>query len=395
MKPMTTTCGPPFVAPSAVARVSRARRATRPRVCARGGEDTLADARRARRVGGARASVVARARTRAVIARASVSRLAPQQTRIDGVDAYVSRMADLVPPSAAVAALSAFALTAMTFMIGCLVTLREVVRACREATLASRAVRNCANSIDGSCASVNRCTAKIDGTCSGIDDFLVQASTIGTTTSNILTEAGLLQRRVTELPNALLGALGDATEPPPPRSVLASREGESVEEVARRDIVLGKEITGRRLGNGWIGSTMHRFFFSRDNTFVVGEYVAVKRSNNTYTWGVVEMTDSDESEDGKGVNGVESSRDSVLGDSIESEAAACAWPPRDLPAEEVAKQIEEANQITFGKVFRALIRMPIPKSLGETERQYRVVVELDRDLYRFKYVDASLLGKRY
>jgi tRNA (guanine10-N2)-methyltransferase len=68
---------------------------------------------------------------------------------------------------------------------------------------------------------------------------------------------------------------------------------------------------------------------------------------------------------------------------------------RDLPAEEAAKQIEEANQITVGKVFRALIRMPIPKSLGETERQYRVVVELDRDLYRFKYVDASLLGKRY
>ena len=330
-----------------------------------------------------------------VIARASASRLAPQQTRIDGVDAYVSRMADFVPPSAAAAALSAFALTAMGFMIGCLVTLREVVRACREATLASRAVRNCANSIDGSCSSVDRCTTNIDETCSGIDDFLVQASTIGMTTNNILTEAGLLQRRVTELPNALIGALGDATEPPPPRSVLASREGESVEEVARRDIVLGKEITGRRLGNGWIGSTMHRFFFSRENTFEVGEYVAVKRSNNTYTWGVIEMTDSDESEYGEELNGVEASRDSVLGDSIESEAATCAWPMRDLPAEEAAKQIEEANQITVGKVFRALIRMPIPKSLGETERQYRVVVELDRDLYRFKYVDASLLGKRY
>lgn len=391
---MATTRGSLFVAPSAVARVSRARRASCPRVCARG-VDTLVDSRVARRVDGSRAAVVARARARVVIARASASRLAPQQTHIDGVDAYVSRMADFVPPSAAAAALSAFALTAMGFMIGCLVTLREVVRACREATLASRAVRNCANSIDGSCSSVDRCTTNIDETCSGIDDFLVQASTIGMTTNNILTEAGLLQRRVTELPNALIGALGDATEPPPPRSVLASREGESVEEVARRDIVLGKEITGRRLGNGWIGSTMHRFFFSRENTFEVGEYVAVKRSNNTYTWGVIEMTDSGESEHGEELNGVEASRDSVLGDSIESEAATCAWPMRDLPAEEAAKQIEEANQITVGKVFRALIRMPIPKSLGETERQYRVVVELDRDLYRFKYVDASLLGKRY
>jgi tRNA (guanine10-N2)-methyltransferase len=46
-------------------------------------------------------------------------------------------------------------------------------------------------------------------------------------------------------------------------------------------------------------------------------------------------------------------------------------------------------------MLKALIRMPLPKSLGEPERQYRVVVEVDRDLYRFKYVDASLLGKRY
>ena len=82
------------------ARVSRARRASCPRVCARG-VDTLVDSRVARRVDGSRAAVVARARARVVIARASASRLAPQQTHIDGVDAYVSRMADFVPPSAA------------------------------------------------------------------------------------------------------------------------------------------------------------------------------------------------------------------------------------------------------------------------------------------------------
>lgn len=168
-----------------------------------------------------------------------------------------------------------------------------------------------------------------------------------------------------------------------------------VAELARRDIVLGKEISGRRLGNGWIGSTMHRFFFSRENTFSVGEYVAVKRSNNTYTWGVIEMTDQDEAEDGKGVDGTELAKDSALGAPVPAGPVACDWPPRDLPAEEAARSVEEANKITFNKVFKALIRMPIPKNLGEPERQYRVVVELDRDLYRFKYVDASLIGKRY
>jgi len=39
--------------------------------------------------------------------------------------------------------------------------------------------------------------------------------------------------------------------------------------------------------------------------------------------------------------------------------------------------------------------MPLPGALGQPERQYRVVVAVDRDLYRFKYVDAGLLGKRY
>ena len=332
-------------------------------------------------------------------ARSSVSSLAPTTTRapIKTMDAYVARVADFVPPAAFAATLGAFAFTAIGFMLGCLLTLRELVRACREATLASRAVRNCANSIEVSCASVDRCTKNIDATCAKVDDFLEQANTIGTTTSNILTEAGLLQRRVSELPNALLGSLGDSAEDPRSRSFLAARGADGAElaaEMARRDIVLGKEITGRRLGNGWIGSTMHRFFFSRDNTFSVGEYVAVKRSNNTYTWGVVEAGDSDESEDGKGVDGTESSSDSAV-DVSQAEPAVCEWPPRDYPAEAAAKEIEEANKITPMKVFKALIRMPLPKNLGEPERQYRVVVEVDRDLYRFKYVDASLLGKRY
>ena len=70
---MTTTRGSLFVAPSAVARVSRARRASCPRVCARG-VDTLVDSRVARRAGmGARGVGAPRA---VVIARASASRSA-------------------------------------------------------------------------------------------------------------------------------------------------------------------------------------------------------------------------------------------------------------------------------------------------------------------------------
>lgn len=353
---------------------------------------------RARRCAGISPRVGARARltrTRAV-SRA----LVPQPSSGHVVSTSRPLGVDVVAPSGVVAwTLGALCVACFGLIASCLLTFRELVRVCREATLASRAVRNCANAIENSCASVDRCTRNIDATCARVDDFLEQANTIGTTTSNILTEAGLLQRRVTELPTTILGALADADEPPPPRSMLASRtmRGGTVDvaELARRDIVLGKEITGRRLGNGWIGSTMHRFFFSRDNTFNVGEYVAVKRSNNTYTWGVIEMTDQDEAEDGRGVDGTELAKDSALGATVPSEPAACEWPPRDLPAEEAARSVEEANKITFNKLFKALIRMPIPKNLGEPERQYRVVVELDRDLYRFKYVDASLLGKRY
>ena len=341
--------------------------------------------------------------TRVCLARASAAGLAPGPAsgRVAATSSPLAR--DVVAPSAwtrgAALGVGALCVACVGLIVSCLLTFRELVRVCREATLASRAVRNCANAIENSCASVDRCTRNIDATCARVDDFLEQANTIGTTTSNILTEAGLLQRRVTELPTTILGALADADEPPPPRSVLASRTMRGgtadVAELARRDIVLGKEITGRRLGNGWIGSTMHRFFFSRDNTFSVGEYVAVKRSNNTYTWGVIEMTDQDEAEDGRGVDGTELAKDSALGATVPAEPVACEWPPRDLPAEEAARSVEEANKITFNKVFKALIRMPIPKNLGEPERQYRVVVELDRDLYRFKYVDASLLGKRY
>ena len=326
-----------------------------------------------------------------ITARARASNLAPSPSSAPLTsEAYFAAFARCVPPKLAVATLGGFVATAFALMFGCLLSLRELVRACREATLASRAVRNCANSIEVSCASVDRCTGNIDATCGNVDGFLEQANTIGTTTSNILTEAGLLQRRVSDLPNTLLGALNLADEPPPPRSMLAARGGkdEDANQLALRDIVLGKEITGRRLGNGWIGNTMHRFFFSRDNVFNVGEYVAVKRSNNTYTWGVVEMTDGDDAN--VGVDGTTEN-----GEDFEFETPACEWPPRDLAAEEEAKRRAEANEITAGKMFKALIRMPLPKSLGEPERQYRVVVEVDRDLYRFKYVDASLLGKRY
>ena len=323
------------------------------------------------------------------VTRAS-AKLAPPTTRhIDGLDAYVSATARIVPPVAFVACCGVTFATAVAFLFGCLLTMRELVRACREATLASRAVRNCSNAIDAACTSVQRCTANIDATCANVDAFVEQANAIGSTTSNILTEAGLLQRQVTDLPNALLGSLGLSSDGGKvPRSMLASTNAEvtNADERALRDIVLGKEISGRRLGNGWIGSTWHRFFFSRDNTFSVGEYVAVKRSAGTYTWGVIEMTDGGSADEGDDASS-----------SIDPNAppAACEWPPRYLAAEDAEQKAKEARKITPGKIFKSLIRMPLPGALGQPERQYRVVVAVDRELYRFKYVDAGLLGKRY
>ena len=85
------------------------------------------------------------------VTRAS-AKLAPPTTRhIDGLDAYVAATARIVPPGAFVACCGVTFATAVAFLFGCLLTMRELVRACREATLASRAVRNCSNAIDAAC----------------------------------------------------------------------------------------------------------------------------------------------------------------------------------------------------------------------------------------------------
>ena len=319
------------------------------------------------------------------------ARFAPATSPIGAFDAYVARASSFVPPSAFVTAVAIAYGTTLTFLFACLLTMRELVRACREASLASRAVRSCSNAIDSACVAVSACTANIDRTCANVDAFVEQANAIGSTTSNILTEAGLLQRQVSELPNALLGSLGltSAEDGKVTRSILASSpmssDGTSAEERAARDIALGKEIAGRRLGNAWVGGTWHRFFFSRDNRFSVGEYVAVKRSAGTYTWGVIESTDGGSADEGDESNA-----------SVDPNAPApsCEWPPRDVAAE-AAEQKAKAREFTPVQMFKSLIRMPLPSSLGSPERQYRVVVSVDRDLYRFKDVDASVLGKRY
>ena len=105
----------------------------------------------------------------------------------------------------------AFAASALAVLTACvagfLVVVREMVRACREATIASRAVSQCAESINSACAALEATLVKADKVLDDVDN-------IGSTTASVLEtasrEAGVLQRRLSDLPNTASRTLMEA-----------------------------------------------------------------------------------------------------------------------------------------------------------------------------------------
>jgi hypothetical protein len=174
---------------------------------------------------------------------------------------------------------------------GFLVAVRELVRACREATIASRAVVVCAESINGAAAALAVTLAKAD-------DLLDNVETIGSTTASVLeratTEAGVLQRRLSDLPNTasrtLMEAINQQYSLPPPGagatgtgvtvtaslSGLSSASSDELLGVWAGDvrIEIGAVIEGGRAGARWFGGAPGcNFNFNRSNRFrTVGLY---------------------------------------------------------------------------------------------------------------------------
>lgn len=232
---------------------------------------------------------------------------------------------------------------------GFLVAVRELVRACREATIASRAITQCTENINVACAALKETLTKADQL---IDDV----ENLGTTTASVLEtatrEAGVLQRRLSDLPNTASRTLMEAIT----RQYAASNDDNNNEDndapggEARGStgggleegggatgggqkqglgggglgpgvwagdvrIEIGAEIEGGRVGSKWLGGAPGcNFTFNRSNRFRTGEYCAVPRTNQTYTWGVIELNDEDYSID-------EGPEDEI--------GVACEWPPRD------------------------------------------------------------------
>ena len=161
----------------------------------------------------------------------------------------------------AVAALAVVALSACVG--GFLLVLREMVISCRAVTRA--------------CAAVER-------TCRRLDAQLQNVDQISATTSSVLEsaarEAGLLQRRLSDLPSSASRTLLSAI-------TQQYRQDENVPVDALPlpsatacgvDVEIGTEIPGGRVGGGWGGGGDDcSFSFSEDNRFRVGEYVAVPR----------------------------------------------------------------------------------------------------------------------
>ena len=130
---------------------------------------------------------------------------------------------------------------------------------------------------------------------------------IGATTASVLEtasrEAGVLQRRLSDLPSTASRTLMEAitqqySSPLPDRD--ADRAGDDATDAASpssqssRGITIGSVIDGERDGARWIGGAPGvNFSFKRTNRFRVGEYVAVPRTDRTYTWGVIELNDRD------------------------------------------------------------------------------------------------------
>ena len=301
----------------------------------------------------------------------------------------------------------AFAASALAVLTACvagfLVAVREMVRACREATIASRAVSQCAESINSACAALEATLVKADKVLDDVDN-------IGSTTASVLEtasrEAGVLQRRLSDLPNTasrtLMEAITQQYSSPLPGATTDEPTGAWAGDVR---IEIGSVIEGERTGARWLGGAPGcNFTFNRGNRFRVGEYCAVPRTNNTYTWGVIELNDLDYSVD-------------ESGDEEGEEALSCVWPPRDpddIPDTCVdgSRDIDAPNVSASGGnrgwFERGLVALVgsersdrvegfVRQITGLTpveEGEYKVVVELDTSVYSFKIMNAGDLGKR-
>lgn len=339
---------------------------------------------------------------------------------------FLGDVASLAPASFAaqllLPALGALALAVFSACVaGFLVAVRELVRACREATIASRAVARCADSIDSACAALEKTLIKADTVLADVDKIGSGAASVLETASR---EAGVLQRRLSDLPNTASRTLMEAItrQYASPLNlgdgVNNARPGVWAGDVR---VAIGAVIEGNRDGSRWIGGKSGcAFFFDRANRFRVGEYCAVPRTDSTYTWGVIELNDRDYSVDdsgdwdpddpGSGFGGGEP------GES--GEVLSCVWPPRDPDAipdtcvdgsrDFDAATGGRANEKPSGWLEKAVIsflgderseRMEtfVRSVTGLTpveEGEYKVVVELDTDKYSFKIMNAGDLGKR-
>jgi tRNA (guanine10-N2)-methyltransferase len=319
--------------------------------------------------------------------------------------------AQLVLPALGALALAVFS----ACVAGFLVAVRELVRACREATIASRAVARCADSIDAACAALEKTLAKADTVLVDVDKIGSGAASVLETASR---EAGVLQRRLSDLPNTASRTLMEAITGQYASASLVDGDALATGDAARARTI-GAVIEGNRDGGRWIGGKPgFAFAFDRANRFRVGEYCAVPRTDATYTWGVIELNDRDYSVDESGDWDPAVPGSSPASSGEPGEVLSCVWPPRDpdeIPDTCVdgsrdfdAARPGRANEKPSGWLEKAVVsalgderseRMEtfVRAVTGLTpveEGEYKVVVELDTDKYSFKIMNAGDLGKR-
>ena len=329
---------------------------------------------------------------------------------------YVDRsfllLGKFVPPAGLLCLVSMFCATVFSVFFAALYVFKEVVSACRNVMNACQAVIRSADAIERACSSVTTTTANLDTTTGKIDATVVKIDVLSESATKALSDAGVIQKRVADLPkdasNTLLDAISAVSVPVNQKSVLPSKAESLVgtsspeEENANKNTntsILGMNIDGRRIGAGWIGSdNNYRLHFSATNTFSVGEYVAVKRTNNLYTWGVVENNENTDPSCMPDAN-------CPVDESVDAEktGATCDWPPKKEDAVGVdggsggggaERDSFKEDELNF---FERVKKFALPTGLapGQVEKEYRVVVEVSATVYRYKIVPASELGKRY
>jgi len=328
------------------------------------------------------------------------------------VDRSFQLLGKFVPPAGLLCLVSMFCATVFSVFFAALYVFKEVVSACRNVMNACQAVIRSADAIERACSSVTTTTANLDATTGKIDATVVKIDVLSESATKALSDAGVIQKRVADLPkdasNTLLDAISAVSVPVNQKSVLPSKAESLVgtsspeEENANKNTntsILGMNIDGRRIGAGWIGSdNNYRFHFSATNTFSVGEYVAVKRTNNLYTWGVVENNENTDPSCMPDAN-------CPVDESVDAEktGATCDWPPKKEDAVGVdggrggggaERDSFKEDELNF---FERVKKFALPTGLapGQVEKEYRVVVEVSATVYRYKIVPASELGKRY